>query len=118
MRREPHEQAVDDWLTDSPKVWHWERDRDRVSWMIYVGRPSIWGNPFKIGPDGTRDEVIEKYRAWLLAQPELMSKLPELRGRHLACWCAPLACHADVLLELANVLPQAKRRLRRAGDGT
>jgi hypothetical protein len=32
----------------------------------------------------------------------LMQALPELRGRDLVCWCAPCACHGDVLIELAN----------------
>jgi hypothetical protein len=64
-------------------------------------RASKWANPFTIGRDGTRADVIAKFRAWLLAQPELMAALPELRGRDLACWCAPEPCHADVLLEMA-----------------
>lgn len=68
----------------------------------YVGRPTKWGNPFVIGPDGDRDEVLRKYEAWLLAQPHLIAALPELRGKTLACWCAPLACHADILSDLAN----------------
>jgi hypothetical protein len=69
---------------------------------LYIGRPSKWGNPFVIGRDGSRDEVIAKYRAWLTAQPELMATLGELRGHDLVCWCAPQACHGDVLIELAN----------------
>lgn len=69
---------------------------------VYVGRPTKWGNPFKVGRDGTRREVIAKYRAYLLEHETLMDELPELRGKILACWCAPKACHADVLLELAN----------------
>lgn len=68
----------------------------------YVGRPTIWGNPFVLGRDGNRAAVIDKYRAWLLGQPELMEALPTLRGKILGCWCAPKRCHADVLLELAN----------------
>ena len=59
-------------------------------------------NPFVIGRDGSRDEVIAKYRAWIVRQPELMAALPELRGKSLLCWCAPERCHADVLMELAN----------------
>ena len=46
---------------------------------VYVGRPSKWGNPFAIGRDGSRDEVIAKYRAWIVQQPALMAALPELR---------------------------------------
>ena len=62
---------------------------------VYIGRPSKWGNPFAIGRDGSRADVIAKYRAWIVA-------LEELRGRDLVCWCAPLACHGDVLADLAN----------------
>ena len=69
---------------------------------VYVGRPGKWGNPFVLGRDGTRDEVIAKYRAWIAQQPALMAALHELRGKHLVCWCAPERCHADVLIELAN----------------
>lgn len=55
-----------------------------------------------IGRDGSRADVIAKYRTRILAQPDLMGALEELRGRDLVCWCAPLACHGDVLADLAN----------------
>jgi hypothetical protein len=67
--------------------------------------PSKWGNPFVIGRDGTRDDVVARYEAWLLAQPELVAALPELAGKTLGCWCAPRACHGDVLARLANAQP-------------
>ena len=67
---------------------------------IYVGRPSKWGNPFVIGRDGSRNEVIAKYRAWIVQQPALLAALRELRGKDLVCWCAPERCHADVLIDL------------------
>ena len=67
---------------------------------VYIGRPSLRGNPFKIGRDGTRDQVIDKYRAWILRQPKLLARLHELRGKDLVCWCAPARCHAEVLIEL------------------
>lgn len=69
---------------------------------VYVGRPSKWGNPFVIGRGGNRNKCIAKYRAYVLGNKELMASLHELTGKRLACWCAPLACHADVLVELAN----------------
>ena len=65
-------------------------------------RPSKWGNPYQIGRDGTRQEVIAKYRAWIIQQPALMAALPELAGKVLGCWCAPKACHGDVLAELVD----------------
>jgi Domain of unknown function (DUF4326) len=69
---------------------------------VYVGRPSKWGNPFMIGRDGAHDQVIAKYRDWVVRQPALTGALDELRGEHHVCWCAPERCHADVLIELAN----------------
>jgi len=72
--------------------------------QVYVARPSKWGNPFHIGRDGTRDEVIAKYREWLKTKPELLLDLHELVGKDLLCWCAPLPCHADILLEMARRL--------------
>lgn len=71
---------------------------------IYVGRPSKWGNPFKIGKDGTREEVIQKYRSRIfnILQSADSHYLDELKGKDLVCWCSPLPCHADILLELAN----------------
>jgi len=74
----------------------------------YVGRPSVLGNPFTIGRHGTREEVIASYREWLWMRmrgdsPELREldrlaeKLITDRGLTLVCWCAPKACHADVI---------------------
>ena len=74
----------------------------RAKHDVYIGRPSKWGNPFEIGKDGDRETVICKYREWVVTQPRLMAALPELRGKVLGCWCAPQACHGDVLVSLAN----------------
>lgn len=76
--------------------------RDAEPFDVYIGRPSKWGNPFRIGPDGTRAEVIAKYEAWLDTQPALLAALPELAGKRLGCWCSPLPCHGDVLVRRAN----------------
>jgi hypothetical protein len=82
----------------------------RDNYHVYIGRvndryglkQSKWANPFRIGKDGTREEVIEKYKIWFAGQPHLVNSLPELRGKTLGCWCAPKACHGDFLAELAN----------------
>ncbi len=88
-----------------PAVVHCKRE----PFDVYIGRPMRgyrsegWGNPFKIGRDGSREEVIEKYRAWIMERPELQARIRrELRGKILGCWCKPEACHGDVLLEIAN----------------
>jgi hypothetical protein len=67
---------------------------------VRIDRRTKWGNPYRIGRDGTRQEVIAQYRAYLLSRPDLMAALPELRGKRLLCHCAPLACHGDVLADL------------------
>ena len=62
---------------------------------VYIGRPSKWGNPFQIGRDGTREDVIEKYAAWIREQPDLMGSLNELQGKVLGCWCSPEKWNPD-----------------------
>lgn len=74
---------------------------------IYVGRPTRWGNPYKIGRDGNRSEVIAKYTAWAKARAEDPTFLGALTGKDLVCWCDPLPCHGHVLLRLANVIRAA-----------
>ena len=81
-------------------------------WSDHIGRDQVlidrrtkWGNPFRIGIDGSREDVIAMYREWLLAQPQLLAQLPLLKGKVLLCWCKPLACHGDVLVELVEARP-------------
>ena len=71
---------------------------------VYIGRGSKWGNRFVIGKDGDRDEVIRRYRGWILNYKELLGSLHELKGKVLGCFCKPKACHGDVLAELVNEL--------------
>jgi hypothetical protein len=68
----------------------------------YIGRPDVLGNPFVIGRDATRAEVIAKYRRWAPTQPRIMAALPELVRKDLICWCAPLPCHGDALQEMVR----------------
>jgi len=72
----------------------------KEAYDVYIGRGSKWGNPFRIGPDGSREEVIEKYREYILKKPELLKSLHELKDNTLGCYCKPLACHGDILIEL------------------
>jgi hypothetical protein len=72
----------------------------REEYDIYIGRPSKWGNPFQIGKDGNRQEVIRKYREYILSNDELLKDLHELKGKTLGCWCKPSSCHGDVLVDL------------------
>ena len=71
-------------------------------WDVFIGRGGQWGNPFRIGRDGTREDVINKYREWILNQPKLLSQLSILKDKTLGCHCKPLACHGDVLVQLVE----------------
>jgi len=83
-------------------VVHWKKE----PYDVYIGRPSKWGNPFKVGEHGmSRDDVIVAYRNWINGDLNAELKAAaqkELRGKILGCWCAPKTCHGDVLLEIAN----------------
>ena len=73
---------------------------------VYVGRPTIWGNPFELtnsSDDEERQRVIELYREHIAEHPELVELLRDLRPERLVCWCAPKPCHADVLAELLKI---------------
>jgi hypothetical protein len=70
---------------------------------VYIGRPSIFGNPFVIGTHGNREEVIAKFEEYLLKDNELMEIVKsQLNGKRLGCYCYPAPCHGDILLKYAN----------------
>lgn len=79
-----------------------------ATYDVYIGRPSIFGNPFKIGVDGSREEVIEKFKAYFYKRTkmdeEFRANILRLRGKVLGCYCKPLSCHGDVIAEYLNSL--------------
>lgn len=80
---------------------------------IYIGRAmymggwklpkSKWANPYTLR-EFSREEVLEKYKKYILNTPELYNSLTELEGFTLACWCHPEPCHGDILIELLETL--------------
>ena len=71
---------------------------------VYVGRPTKWGNPYKVGNEKgqyARGEAAYLYKRYLWSNAALLAQLPELFGKDLVCWCKPNACHADHLLAAA-----------------
>lgn len=69
--------------------------------FTYIGRGTFCGNPFIIGCDGTRKEVMEKYRKWFKERLKSLSfkaKIKRLKGRTLGCHCKPKACHGDIII--------------------
>ena len=70
---------------------------------VYIGRGSVWGNPYVIGQDGTREEVIEKYKHYLwemiTSKRISLDQLKNLKGKRLGCFCKPKACHGDIIVK-------------------
>lgn len=86
-----------------PRLYNLNTDKDIPEGAVYIGRPSPYSNPFIIGKDGTREEIIEKYRRWINQRPYFIAQVMiDLKGKDLICYCSPEACHGDVLLKIAN----------------
>lgn len=80
---------------------------------VYIGRPEsrprelkpppiYFGNKFKVGRDGNRDEVCDKHEEYFRTNEELQRWVPFLKGKALVCFCAPKRCHGDTLARAAN----------------
>jgi len=75
--------------------------------LVYIGRPSKWGNPFKVSKDRTAQEAVELYKEYI-GNADL--PISELWNRDLACWCGEwilgtepeIDCHGVVLMQLAS----------------
>ncbi len=68
----------------------------------YIGRGSIWGNPYVIGESGSREDVLWLYERHLRRNPKLLKKISSLHGKTLGCSCSPKPCHGDILIKIAN----------------
>jgi hypothetical protein len=95
----------------------------REKFDVYIGRPnsdfpegSPFCNPFVIGKDGTRSEVIEKYEIYLreaLSElPGLDEELLKLDGKILGCWCYPKKCHGEVIIKLIKEIKRERKLIQ------
>ena len=101
------------------RVVHCKRNK----FDIYIGRPSIWGNPysheegtlaeFKVD---TREEAVKKYEEYLLNNKKLMNSLTELKHKTLGCWCKPKSCHGDILKKYVDRLEDMEIRTKLMED--
>lgn len=74
---------------------------------VYIGRGTIWGNPYQIGVDGDRDEVIRKYKydfdkGFLKPFDNIDKNISQIKGKIIACHCKPYACHGDIIADYIN----------------
>ncbi len=89
------------------RVVHFKKEK----YDVYCGRPSFWGNPYSHKEEtlaefkvASRKEAIAKFEQHLLNNPEMMSRLHELKFKTLGCWCKPKSCHCDVLKKYVDLL--------------
>ena len=76
---------------------------------VRIDRTTRWGNPFRIGADGSRQQVVRRYAEWITRGEgrHLLAHLEELRGKRVGCWCEPEQCHGEVLVWLLGRTPKA-----------
>jgi len=69
---------------------------------VYVGRPGVFGNPCSVEASGSREAAIKGYLDHLRRNPDLVNMIRrELVCKDVICWCAPRACHGDVIRHIA-----------------
>ncbi len=72
---------------------------------VYIGRGSIWGNPFPMSKDVTREQSLALYKPWVVEQVKsgryTVEQLDGLYMKNLVCFCAPKDCHGHVLEKLS-----------------
>ena len=104
----PDFQNLQEWMEDSLNVYIGRAGVVFIDGQRFPQTASPFCNPFKVGKDGTREEVIEKFREHIMQriakEPQLKNALLALKGKNLGCWCAPESCHGNVLLELLKTI--------------
>ena len=102
----PGSNNLKEWMEKPNHVYIARKGVVFIDGKRFPNQDSIWANPYKIGPDMTREQVIEKYKEYITnrlnTEPALKDELMKLNGKELGCWCSPEPCHGDVLLELIN----------------
>ena len=103
----PKYKDLSDWIADEKNIYVGRRGVVFVNGARYPPVASNFANPFKIGKDGTREEVLKKYESYITKKleedPVLLLELKTLKGKNLGCWCHPDPCHGDILLKLLKM---------------
>jgi hypothetical protein len=97
--------TLKNWMSDDNNVYIGRKNIVIIDKRRYPEKDSLFQNPFKVGKDGTLDEVLEKYEGYLkvkLEDEEFREELLKLKGKRLGCWCKPERCHGDILLKYLN----------------
>jgi len=102
----PKYNNLEEWIANDNNFYIGRAGVVFINKKRYPTKPSVFANPYKIGKDGTREEVIFKYKEYLINNlnndKSLVNKLILLKDKNLGCWCYPEYCHGNVLLELID----------------
>lgn len=115
----PNYNNIQEWMNQPNHEYIGRRGIVFINKERFPKQDSIWANPFKIGRDGTRDDVLYKYEKLLRDKLYIndvnkaaayKQDLLKLDGKILGCWCKPEPCHGDVLLKLIEELKQEQNQ--------
>lgn len=90
-------ETLEKWLEDENNIYIGRN----MSFYVKGANASKWANPFSVKKYG-RDKCLEMYENYIKSNKELYNSLEELKNKKLGCWCYPLACHGNVLIDLLN----------------
>lgn len=103
----PDYQNLKEWMEDEDNVYIGRKGVVFIDSKRFPEESSTFCNPYKVGKDGDRKEVVKKYRRHLkklMKDEDVLEEMRELKGKNLGCWCKPEICHGDILLEYVNRL--------------
>lgn len=102
----PNYNNLEEWMNDTNNIYIARAGVVFINDKRFPIQSSKFANPYKIGKDGSREEVIAKYKKYITEKLEnddlLISELLLLKGKNLGCWCYPEMCHGNILLELID----------------
>jgi hypothetical protein len=102
----PKYNNLKEWINDEKNIYIGRKGVVFIDNIRFPQNSSKFANPYKIGKDGTREEILFKYKNYIVNKLEnnmdLIFELLSLKGKNLGCWCYPEMCHGNILLELID----------------
>ena len=102
----PRYKNLKEWMSDENNIYIGRKGVVFIDKKRFPENSSIFANPYRIGKNGTREEVLIKYKCYIIEKlknnEQFIIELMLLKRKNLGCWCCPDVCHGNILLELIN----------------